>query len=178
MKLERVRAVRKRSRWFDGLLTHNPVLVGGMAIPFAVVITTSLKNSVSISILLACSLVPTVLLASLAGARLPRWGAPILYKLFYLARIVACVPLILPIADAFGWDRIWLGIVMIIVVEMGLLTPPFGMVVFSMKATVDDDSVSVESIFRGAMPFLFMMVIAVLLVIFFPSLATWLPSLQ
>ena len=75
-------------------------------------------------------------------------------------------------------DRIWLGIVMIIVVEMGLLTPPFGMVVFSMKATVDDDSVSVESIFRGAMPFLFMMVIAVLLVIFFPSLATWLPSLQ
>ena len=48
MKLERVRAVRKRSRWFDGLLTHNPVLVGGMAIPFAVVITTSLKNSVSI----------------------------------------------------------------------------------------------------------------------------------
>ena len=52
MKLERVRAVRKRSRWFDGLLTHNPVLVGGMAIPFAVVITTSLKNSVSISILL------------------------------------------------------------------------------------------------------------------------------
>jgi len=92
--------------------------------------------------------------------------------------LLLTVPLILPIADAFGWDRIWLGIVMIIVVEMGLLTPPFGMVVFSMKATVDDDSVSVESIFRGAMPFLFMMVIAVLLVIFFPSLATWLPSLQ
>lgn len=106
MKLERVKAVRKRSRWFDGLLTHNPVLVGGMAIPFAVVITTSLKNSVSISILLACSLVPTVLLASLAGARLPRWGAPILYTLFSLALIVACVPLILPIspevADSLG----------------------------------------------------------------------------
>ena len=92
MKLERVKAVRKRSRWFDGLLTHNPVLVGGMAIPFAVVITTSLKNSVSISILLACSLVPTVLLASLAGARLPRWGAPILYTLFSLALMLpACL---------------------------------------------------------------------------------------
>ncbi|WP_303900629.1 Rnf-Nqr domain containing protein [Anaerotruncus colihominis] len=106
MKLERVRAVRKRSRWFDGLLTRNPVLVGGMAIPFAVVITTSLKNSVSISILLACSLIPTVLLASLVGARLPRWGAPILYTLFSLALIVACVPLILPIspevADSLG----------------------------------------------------------------------------
>ncbi|WP_160208932.1 Rnf-Nqr domain containing protein [Anaerotruncus colihominis] len=106
MKLERVRAVRKRSRWFDGLLTRNPVLVGGMAIPFAVVITTSLKNSVSISILLACSLIPTVLLASLVGARLPRWGASILYTLFSLALIVACVPLILPIspevADSLG----------------------------------------------------------------------------
>ena len=104
MKLERVKAVRKRSRWFDGLLTHNPVLVGGMAIPFAVVITTSLKNSVSISILLACSLVPTVLLASLAGARLPRVGrVRFLYTLVF-PRAYCCLRASDP-ADLAGGRR-------------------------------------------------------------------------
>lgn len=92
--------------------------------------------------------------------------------------LLLTVPLILPIAAAFQWNLIWLGIVMIIVVEMGLLTPPFGMVVFAMKATIDDDEIKVEHIFRGSVPFLFMMIIAVLIVILVPSLATWLPSLQ
>jgi len=91
--------------------------------------------------------------------------------------LLITVPLILPIAAAFGWDLIWLGIIIIIVVEMGLLTPPFGMVVFAMKATIGK-SVEVEEIFRGVIPFLFMMILAVLLIILFPQMVTWLPGLQ
>ncbi|MBR0597459.1 TRAP transporter large permease [Sinanaerobacter chloroacetimidivorans] len=91
--------------------------------------------------------------------------------------LLITVPLILPIAAAFGWNLIWLGIVMIIVIEMGLLTPPFGMVVFAMKATIGE-GVEVEDIFKGVIPFLLMMAMAVVIIIAFPSLTTWLPSLQ
>ncbi|MBR0597466.1 TRAP transporter large permease [Sinanaerobacter chloroacetimidivorans] len=90
--------------------------------------------------------------------------------------LLIMVPLILPVAAVYGWDLLWFGIVMIIVVEMGILTPPFGMVVFAMKSTIGDE-VKVEEIFRGAAPFIFMMVIVILLCIFFPPLVTWLPSL-
>jgi tripartite ATP-independent transporter DctM subunit len=93
--------------------------------------------------------------------------------------LLLTIPLILPVASAFHWNLVWLGILLIVVVEMGLLTPPFGMVVFAMKATIGemDADVSVEQIFRGAFPFLLMMVIEVALLIAFPWLATWLPGI-
>jgi len=91
--------------------------------------------------------------------------------------LLLTVPLILPIAAKLGWDLIWLGVVMVIVTEMGLLTPPFGMVVFSVKATIGD-AVRLEDIFRGSMPFLAVMVVFALIIIAFPILSTWLPSLM
>ena len=97
MKLEKLKRARRRGRWFDGIFGRNPVLCCGLALPFAVMVTTSLRSSVSISILLACSLIPTVLLASLVGRFLPRWFSPVVYTLFAMVVVVACVPLILPI---------------------------------------------------------------------------------
>jgi len=91
--------------------------------------------------------------------------------------LLLTVPLILPIAAKLGWDLIWLGVVMVIVTEMGLLTPPFGMVVFSVKATIGD-AVRLEDIFRGSMPFLAVLVVFALIIIAFPILSTWLPSLM
>jgi tripartite ATP-independent transporter DctM subunit len=113
---------------------------------------------------------------------------PVLLLICFILIVLGCildstsillitVPLILPVALTFGWNLIWLGIVMIIVIEMGLLTPPFGMVVFAMKATIGA-GVEVEEIFKGVAPFLIMMVLGVVLVVAFPSLATWLPGLQ
>lgn len=106
MKLEKLKRARRRGRWFDGIFGRNPVLCCGLALPFAVMVTTSLRSSVSISILLACSLIPTVLLASLVGRFLPRWFSPVVYTLFAMVVVVACVPLILPIspevADSLG----------------------------------------------------------------------------
>lgn len=106
MKLEKLKQTRRRGRWFDGIFGRNPVLCCGLALPFAVMVTTSLRSSVSISILLACSLIPTVLLASLVGRFLPSWFSPVVYTLFTMVVVVACVPLILPIspevADSLG----------------------------------------------------------------------------
>lgn len=87
------------------------------------------------------------------------------------------LPLMLPIVKALGFSLIWFGVVSVIVIEMGLLTPPFGMVVFAMKATLRDEA-KIEDIFQGSYPFLFMMAIFVVIILAFPIVSTWLPSLM
>jgi tripartite ATP-independent transporter DctM subunit len=86
--------------------------------------------------------------------------------------LLIIVPIMLPIALSFGYDPIWLGVVVVIAVEMGLITPPFGMAVFGLKANVPD--ASLEEIFRGSLPFLLMMIVALAIIIAFPILSTWL----
>jgi C4-dicarboxylate transporter, DctM subunit len=87
------------------------------------------------------------------------------------------LPLMLPIVKALGYSLIWFGVVSVIVIEMGLLTPPFGMVVFSMKSALGGEA-RIEEIFQGSYPFLFMMALATIIIIAFPILSTWLPSLM
>lgn len=88
-------------------------------------------------------------------------------------------PLIIPVLRGMDVDMIWFGIIMIVVVEMGLLTPPFGMVVFSVDASVDKSvGLTVGGIFAGSMPYLFLMAILVAIMMAFPSLVTWLPSIM
>jgi tripartite ATP-independent transporter DctM subunit len=83
------------------------------------------------------------------------------------------IPLVLPALVGFQTDLIWFGIVTVIAVEVGLLTPPFGMAVFVIKATLGKDSpITLQNIFAGALPFAVIMVVVLLAVIVFPSLAT------
>lgn len=83
------------------------------------------------------------------------------------------VPLMLPVIGPMGIDLVWFGIVTVIAVEIGLLTPPFGISVYVIRATLDDDTVSLGEIFRGAAPFVLMMLVALTLVIAFPVIATF-----
>ena len=82
------------------------------------------------------------------------------------------VPLMLPILQPMGVDLIWFGIVTVIAVEIGLLTPPFGISVYVIKSTLDDASIKLSDIFIGAAPFAFMMLICLLAIIVFPEIAT------
>lgn len=83
------------------------------------------------------------------------------------------IPLVLPVLHAFGTDLIWFGIVNLLAVEIGLLTPPFGIAVFVIKATLGNDSpITLNDIFAGAFPFAVIMFLVLLLVIAFPGLAT------
>jgi len=86
--------------------------------------------------------------------------------------LLIMVPIGAPIASAMGFDLIHFGIVTIIAVEMGLLTPPFGISVFTVKATLNDPRVGIETIFAGALPFVAVMGVALLLIAFVPALAT------
>lgn len=90
--------------------------------------------------------------------------------------LLLTMPIMVPVVSALGYDLIWFGIVAIFAVEIGLLTPPFGMVVFAMKASLPGD-VRVEEIFAGVTPFLLALVAALVLIVAFPPIVTFLPNL-
>jgi TRAP-type C4-dicarboxylate transport system permease large subunit len=82
------------------------------------------------------------------------------------------VPIVLPIAKSFGMDVVWFGVVTVVAVEIGLLTPPFGVSVYTVKSALNDSRITVRDIFAGAFPFVFMMMLVLLVLIAFPSLST------
>jgi len=82
------------------------------------------------------------------------------------------LPLVLPIATAMQVDLIWFGIVTVLAVEIGLLTPPLGLSVYVIKGALDDPTISLGDVFKGALPFAAIMVIVLALIIVIPSIAT------
>ena len=92
--------------------------------------------------------------------------------------ILLTVPVFAPLAVALGFDPIAFAIIGIIAIETGLLTPPFGILVFTVKAAVSDEKdLMPGEIFKGAIPYWIMLLIAILSIVFFPQVATWLPNL-
>lgn len=87
------------------------------------------------------------------------------------------VPIVEPVAMAFGFDQVAFAIVGIIAIEAGLLTPPFGLLVYTVKAAIRDDGVGVQTIFYSSIPYWFIMLFAVALIVLFPGIANWLPNL-
>ena len=73
--------------------------------------------------------------------------------------------------QSFGGDLIWFGIVSVVAVEIGLLTPPLGITVYVVKSTLNDDRVTLNQIFAGAFPFVIIMLLVVALLVAFPQLS-------
>ena len=90
-----------------------------------------------------------------------------------LAIILLTVPIIFPVMTQLGYDPIWFGILLVMVIEIGLITPPYGMNVFVLKSVSPD--VSLGTIYRGVMPFVLTDFVRVLLIVLFPFLVLWLP---
>jgi tripartite ATP-independent transporter DctM subunit len=91
-----------------------------------------------------------------------------------LAMILLTIPIVFPIVKALNYDPVWFGIIIVMVVELGLITPPIGMNVFVIKGITKD--VPLETIFRGVTPFIIAQIILILILVAFPSIALWLPS--
>jgi C4-dicarboxylate transporter, DctM subunit len=87
------------------------------------------------------------------------------------------LPIALPVAKAAGFDLIWFGVLTVVSVEIGLLTPPFGLSVYTIKSAMDDPDLALGDIFRGALPFVVTMIASLAVIIAFPSIATWLARL-
>ena len=151
------------------------------------------SNSIMIFIMLGAMIVghfvtasgvPILLSRTLAALPVGKWAILGLILVFYI--IVGCIlnimpammitlPMLFPAIMALGFDPIWFGVVMVITMEMGQITPPVGIVVFALSGAAGD--VPMATIFKGIFPFLAMMPIVVGLLIMFPQIATFLPSI-
>lgn len=88
------------------------------------------------------------------------------------------VPIVEPVALAFGFDQVSFAIVGIIAIEAGLLTPPFGLLVYTVKVAIRDNDIGVQSIFLASIPYWIIMLFVVAMVITFPSIANYLPDIM
>ena len=154
------------------------------------VLTETGHVTVSVSFLIICATIYTRMLA-MSGMpqflveQMTQMGlGPTAFLLIYIALIVLLgmiidsssillivLPLMLPIAEQFGMNLIWFGVVTVVAVEVGLLTPPFGLSVYVIKSTLQDQRIGLGDIFRGTAPFTLMMFGVLLLLIFVPQLS-------
>lgn len=131
----------------------------------------------------ALSHLPATIADGMAGLALGAYGTLAVILLGYvilgmfiegLSLLVITLPIVFPLIVGLGFDPIWLGVIMVIVLEMGLISPPIGVNVFVVKSIVPD--VKMETIFAGIMPFWLAMVIALVILVAVPDIALLLPN--
>lgn len=93
-----------------------------------------------------------------------------------LTMVLLTIPLFFPIVTALGFDPVWFGVLIVMIVQIGLISPPVGMNLFVLNALLPH--VGLGNIFRGCWPFVLVMVVMLGLLIAFPQLSLWLPSLM
>ena len=91
-----------------------------------------------------------------------------------MALIVLLIPIFFPLLISLGVDLIWFGVIVVLLGEMGVITPPVGVNVFVIKGIAPD--VPLESIFKGIFPFLAALIICLIILMAFPQIVTFLPS--
>jgi C4-dicarboxylate transporter, DctM subunit len=119
----------------------------------------------------------------LTGLGLGRYGVLALIMLMYLllgclmdalAMVILTVPIMFPVILSLGFDPIWFGVIIVMTVELGLIHPPVGMIVFVIKSVVHD--VDFLTIFKGVLPFIITDLVRLTILIAFPIIALFLPS--
>ena len=133
---------------------------------------------------MAVTTIPFILADWVAGLPLPAVGVMAVIVLIYLlggcfmdalALITLTIPIIYPVVLALGFDPIWFGVIVVLVTGMGVITPPVGVNVYVIKGIAED--VPLETIFRGIFPFLGAQIAVTGILLAFPRIATFLPSL-
>ena len=127
--------------------------------------------------------IPRMLVAAIASSGVPPTVVILLLVALYLAlgcflegigMILVTVPILLPLVVANGFDPVWFGVLLVLVVEIGLIHPPVGMNLFVIKAQSPD--LSLVDMYRGVLPFLIAPFVVIALLLMFPSIALWLPG--
>jgi tripartite ATP-independent transporter DctM subunit len=92
-----------------------------------------------------------------------------------VSMMLICLPFFMPLVAAYGFDPIWFGVLFLICMQLGLLTPPFGMLLFTMKSVAPKE-IQMQQVWSAVTPYVVMGVAGLALVLLFPALATWLPK--
>lgn len=126
---------------------------------------------------------PKALLSSISELGLPAWAFFVLvftallviaYALEELSVMIIILPILFPLVTAFGFDPVWFGIVMVVWLEIGFITPPVGMNLFVIQGMMPD--AKAIDVVRGTTPFVLLMILLVALLFAFPEMALWLPG--
>ena len=146
-------------------------------------IFTILIGAILLNNFLILSAVPDAIGNWIGGLSLSSTSILVIILLIYLvmgcaldslAMILLTIPIFFPVIQNLGFDPIWFGIIVVMVVELGLITPPVGMNVFIIKGMASD--VSLANIYKGVLPFVIAQIALIAIIVAFPELATWLPS--
>ena len=134
---------------------------------------------------LAVTRIPFNMASWVAAAEIPSYLIVGLIILIYLAGgcfidalalIMLTIPIFYPIVMDLGYDPIWFGIIITLVTQMGVITPPVGINVYVVSGVAKD--IELEKIFKGAAPFLAALIVGTLILMIFPGIALWLPELM
>jgi len=134
---------------------------------------------------MAVTRVPYDLASWVSSLPLPNWAIMSVVILVYLfggcfmdalAMIMLTIPIFFPVSQALGYDPIWFGVVIVLITEMGVITPPVGVNVYVVSGVAKD--VPLEDIFRGVLPMLGALLICNMILLFFPQIALFLPGLM
>ncbi len=137
------------------------------------------------SYFLALTTIPTVVTQWIVGLGVSRYLVLTIILLIYImlgcfldavSMMVLTLPVVFPIVVSLGFDPIWFGVVAVVMMEAGLITPPVGLNVYTLAGISKD--IPMAEIFKGVTPFLLSIVLLVLVLILFPSISTFLPKLM
>jgi tripartite ATP-independent transporter DctM subunit len=158
------------------------------------ILYTSVRESTMLMLIIGMSLLYTYVMSYLhlsqsaaqwiVAQQLPPWGLLATVLVFVVVLgfflppvsiILMTAPIVLPAIRAAGFDLIWFGVVLTITMELGLIHPPVGLNLFVIRSVAPD--IPLRSVVMGVLPFVGLIILAVLLLCVFPGLATWLPVL-
>jgi tripartite ATP-independent transporter DctM subunit len=134
---------------------------------------------------LAVTRIPFAVAQWVGGVDLPNWAIVALICLVYLvggcfidalALMMLTIPIFYPIILTLGYDPVWFGIIIVLVTQMGVITPPVGINVYVVNGIAQD--VALEKIFKGVIPFLLALIVGTGLLVAFPQIVVWLPRLM
>lgn len=128
--------------------------------------------------------VPQMLAKFLTGLPLPGWAIMLVIIGFYLAlgtfmegmsMVICTIPLLFPVVKALGYDPVWFGVVITMLVEIAMISPPDGTVLYVLQGMRRQPG-PITDVFSGVMPFMLVYMLAIIILMVFPSIALWLPA--
>ncbi len=126
---------------------------------------------------------PRTMVSVVEAAELAPWIVMAIIALIYIvlgmfidpiSMMLMTLPVTFPIVQALGFDAIWFGIALVMMIEVGLITPPVGIILFVLRGISGD--VALKEIVYGVLPFVGIIILNVILIYFFPEIVSWLPN--
>lgn len=163
--------------------TKIPLLVTALreSINLTCMVMTITIGAMIFGVFLTVSGIPAMLAAWITGLNVSPYLILGLILFMYIplgmvmdsmAMVLLTIPIVYPIITGLGFDPIWFGVQIVLVFEMSLITPPVGMIVYVVQGVT---KVPMEEVFRGTVPFFFVMVVCLAILVVFPEISLWLP---